>query len=113
MVFTFVCFVVPNIVAATCLTPEKAREALVDLMRNDPHALPWMKFDPDEYALKPLEDQGGGRYRLGWFEIDVSRASYQLLLIGKKHHIHYEGEFRFEHGRWVAKTTESSIGCSK
>src|SRR6516225_11110773 len=68
--------------AAPVLSPEEAKEALVELIRNSPDTFE-VKFDPDQYALKPLEDQGPGKYRMGWFWIDVPRTSYQLHLVGK------------------------------
>src|SRR5262245_17935749 len=69
---------------ARVLTPEYARAALVELHREQPYAC-GVKIDPDEYAAKPLEERGKGRYRLGWFSIDVTRPSFQLALIGKGH----------------------------
>jgi hypothetical protein len=52
-------------------------------------------FDPDEYARKPLEDRGDGKYDLGWFSIDVPHTSFNLGLHGNDHLVQYEGEFRY------------------
>ncbi|HMF12244.1 MAG TPA: hypothetical protein VKE94_08055 [Gemmataceae bacterium] len=94
------------------LSPEQARAALVDLLKSQPEAFA-KRFYPDEYAGKPLEDRGDGKYRWGWFLIDMPRASFQLGLEGREHSIEYVGEFQYLDGRWIAKKTGTTYACGK
>jgi hypothetical protein len=82
------------------LTGEQARAALVDLLRNDLTAFQ-RQLDPDELAKQPVTGNARDRYRVGQFSIDVSAATYQVI-IQYGCIFDYRGTFTFERGRWVA-----------
>lgn len=91
-------------------SPEQAKAALIDLFRSQPDAFV-VRFNPDEYAQKPLEDCGNGQYDSGWFWIDVPRTSFKLDLVGNDHAVEYKGAFRYEDDRWVAAITGQYYAC--
>jgi len=82
------------------LTADKAKDALVELLRRNPTAFQ-RKFDPDDLAKQPLVPLGtGGGYSCGHFRIHLA-GSYQIT-VAYGCIFEYEGRFRFQDGRWVA-----------
>jgi hypothetical protein len=92
------------------LTPERARAALVELIRRNPEFFE-MKLSPrelDELAKatieKRTEEPRGTEYFCGGFLIDPERATYTLDLMGGPATcmVHYQGDFESSSGRWIA-----------
>ena len=89
------------------LTPDTARAALVEFFRSAPEAFE-VKFNPAEYAAMPIDDQGEGQYKLGWFRVDLPNRKYHLQLAPAPDSfaactVDYDGAFEFEGARWVAR----------
>jgi hypothetical protein len=96
------------------LTAEDAKAALVDLFRTSPKTFE-VQFDPDQYAAEPIEEDGAGQYKFGWFHVDVPNKKYRLNLVPKEDSfaaciVDYDGSFEFKSGRWVARKPAVSYG---
>lgn len=97
--------------AEPTLTPESARAALVELVRNDPKTFE-VKVDPDDLLATQLEDTGTGKYKLGWIGIDIQGHTYSGTLSPANPDaactIDYAGAFTFENGHWIARKPVAS-----
>jgi hypothetical protein len=100
------------------LTPEEARSALLAYLRAHPESFE-VRLDADEYARKRMEiqrDGKEGKYRFGWFHVDVPGKVFALYLVPTKDsfaacRITYQGTFLFTDGRWVAQRPK--VICAK
>jgi hypothetical protein len=85
------------------LTPERARQAVLDLMREDPKAFVGSP-DPQVLGDMPLVDQGNGEYRFGAFSVNPAAARYSASLdpSGGGEAYFYHGDLVYQRGQWRA-----------
>jgi hypothetical protein len=90
------------------LTPELAREALLQMMRSKPaKGLGWFKDDVvSEISKMGIENEENGWYRWSAFDFHLSKAVYKLTIQPRPDSsactFWYGGSFVNEGGRWVA-----------
>jgi hypothetical protein len=91
------------------LTPERAKAALLEMMRSKPgKELGW--FDgrfPDKASKMTAEDEGSGWYAwAGAFRFNPSKATYTFTVRprpgARACTFEYEGSFVRKEGRWLA-----------
>jgi len=94
------------------LTPERAKEALLEMMRSKPGKdLGWFDGDvPDKMSEMTIEAQEEGWHRwTGAFRFNPSKAIYVFVVRpsgGRACTFEYNGSFVSEDGRWVATSPE-------
>ena len=95
------------------LTPERAKEALLAMMRSKPGKdLDWFQGDiPDEMAKMNIEKEEGGWYSwTGAFRFQPSRAIYTFVVRPQPGvracMFEYKGSFVNKDGRWSATPPE-------
>jgi hypothetical protein len=95
------------------LTPERAKAALLEMMRSKPgQDLGWFDGDiPDEMAKMTIEDEENGWY--AWtagFRFNPSKAIYTLVVRPRPGAracvFEYKGSFVNKEGRWSATPPE-------
>jgi hypothetical protein len=91
------------------LTPERAKAALLDMMRTKPGSdLEWFKGDiPEKVAKMKIEEEKDGSY--SWtaaFRIHPTRAAYSFVVMPRPGvaacAFEYNGTFTVKDGRWIA-----------
>jgi hypothetical protein len=103
----------PSAVQEEKLTPELAKEALLEMMRSKPGKdLGWSKGNiPDEMAkMKIEEDEDGWHAWTGAFRFNTSKAIYTFVVRPKPGAqacvFEYKGSFVNKDGRWSATPPE-------
>jgi hypothetical protein len=83
---------------------EKAKEALVELMRENK---PFTYFmSPDQIAETPLRKAGFCRYYAGPIFIDLQERTYGAFVGDSFYKSDYRGRFDIKSGQWKAVETE-------
>lgn len=85
------------------LTGEVARDALLDLIRNQPDLFVGSP-DPDRLAKIAIKDQRDGAYHWGLFVIDPAARTYSadLNTSGPGEAYFYNGKFELRWRQWTA-----------
>jgi hypothetical protein len=95
------------------LTAERAKSALVALLRSKPDAFGWVRLTSDELALQPIEKEAETTYSCGCVTIDLKERHYSANQ-GSLCHAFANGHFELTDGRWVAKPPDQvAIACRK
>ena len=103
----------PSAVQEETLTPGRAKEALLEMMRSKPGTdLGWFSGDvPDEMSKVTIEQEEGGWYSwTGAFRFNMSEAIYSLVVRPRPGApvctFEYKGSFVSKDERWVATPPE-------
>jgi hypothetical protein len=84
------------------LTAEQARQAVLDLVRQDPNAFIGNP-DADKLADMPLTQEVDGTYHFGAFTLDPANRTYSAVIgAGSPEPYFYNGTFLWQKGQWVA-----------
>jgi hypothetical protein len=87
---------------------ERAKAALIALVRGNPGLFEGHP-DPDKLQGLPLEESESGTYRLGRFQIDVTKRSYSALIGNDQTAVLYRGPFETSPtGQWMSGKPEIS-----
>jgi hypothetical protein len=100
-----------SVVQEQILTPERAKEALLDMVRSKPaKELGWFQGDvPDQMAKVKIEEEEDGWY--AWtaaFRFNTSKAIYSFVVRPRPPAcvFQYKGSFVTKDGRWTATPPE-------
>jgi hypothetical protein len=103
----------PSAVPEETLTPERAKEALLEKIRSKSGKdLGWFQGDiPDEMAKMNIEEEEGGWYAwTGAFRFHPSKAIYTFVVRPQPGvqacAFEYKGTFVNKEGRWAATSPE-------
>jgi hypothetical protein len=103
----------PSAVQEETLTPERAKEALLDMVRSKPgKELGWFQGDiPHEMAKMKIEEEEDGWYAwTGAFRFNTSKAIYTFVVRpqpgARACVFEYKGSFVNKDGRWAATPPE-------
>ena len=103
----------PSAVQEETLTPERAKEALLDMVRSKPgKELGWFQGDiPHEMAKMKIEEEEDGWYAwTGAFRFNTSKAIYTFVVRpqpgARACVFEYKGSFVNKEGRWSATPPE-------
>lgn len=87
---------------------KRAKAAIVALVRAHPDLFEGHP-DPDKLQGLPLEKSDSGTYRLGRFEIDVTKRWYSAMIGNDQTAVIYHGQFEVSPtGQWLAGKPEVS-----
>jgi hypothetical protein len=106
------------------LTPEQARIAIIDAVRNGRIGGKSSSKSPTEIAdiirSYPFEEEDGGWHRFGVFSLNSANRRYTFWIGPSDPRMgctfFYEGTFAFENGKWIAERpveTMSALGAGK
>ena len=103
----------PSAVKEAALTPERAKEALLAMMRSKPgQELGWFQGDTvDEMAkMKVEQDEDGWHAWTGAFRFNTAKAVYTFIVrprpVARACVFEYKGSFVNKDGRWSATPPE-------
>lgn len=88
------------------LTPERAKDALVEMMRQVPVPLIYPAGAPELRSEKVKESEG--KTRIGVFEVDVAKKTFSLEYT-QGCLFSYKGAFEWRDGAWAAKVISGVI----
>ncbi len=98
----------PLLIFSPALTPEIARQALLDMMRSrEGQKFGWFQEGvPDKMAPMAISDAEDGWYLWSAYQFSPSRAQYHLIIAPKAGSeactFFYEGSFQLHGERWEA-----------
>src|SRR5262245_21140703 len=104
---------IPDRQDSSALTPERAKVALVALLRSDPNALGWVRITAEGLAAQPIKKDEEETYLCGCVTINPQKCWYAASS-GGQCHAFASGKFELKNGRWVALRPEQvGIACHK